>query len=212
MGYKHTKDSMIKLVSPLTEETVSINNGGGGNWGVVDDDGEHYWEHYLIDTIAMTPKFDQVRVPEDYATLLEAVKHVEISCRLTTIVVGKGVHGVGEVVGDTCMVELFHLHISSSMNIIGDSNVPKEKIVFIGGIVVRKKSEYDRGEQAIVHVQHMTLRKSDFHTSGGGNWGVGRTRRGAHGFDFGVGDSVQRRLQLSFLKMEDVNMEEGWLV
>ena len=169
-GLKHTKDSMIKLVSPLTEETVSINNGGGGNCS-----------HYpctLCDTIAITPQFNQVRVPEDYATLLEAVKHVEISCRLTTIVVGKGVHGVGEIVGDTCMIELSHLCISSSMNIIGDPNVPKEEIVFIGGIYC----------STIVHVQHMTLRKYTAEHMGG--W---------------------RRLQSSSFKMEDVDMEEGWL-
>ena len=170
---------MIKLVSPLTEETVSINNGGGGNCS-----------HYpctLCDTIAITPQFNQVRVPEDYATLLEAVKHVEISCRLTTIVVGKGVHGVGEIVGDTCMIELSHLCISSSMNIIGDPNVPKEEIVFRGGIVVNKR--YAHGQQAIVHVQHMTLRKYTAEHMGG--W---------------------RRIQSSSFIMEDVDMEEGWLV
>ena len=83
----------------------------------------------------------EVRVPEDYKTLKEAVKKVHEDSRLTTIVVGEGEH---QIDGD--------LVIPSAMNIVGDPGMSKSGIVAVGGI------EFGEGIQGNCHLQHMTLR------------------------------------------------------
>tara|TARA_B110000858_G_scaffold16654_1_gene16816 strand:- start:168 stop:779 length:612 start_codon:yes stop_codon:yes gene_type:complete len=63
-------------------------------------------------------------VPEDCATLQEAVGRVHVDDRLTTIVVGKGEH---QIHGN-------YLYIPSAMNIVGNPEVPKEEIAVVGGV------------------------------------------------------------------------------
>ena len=91
-------------------------------------------------------------VPEDCKTLKEAVTRVEQDPRITTIVLGKGVHVV-EVLkkygyyDDT-------LAITSAMRIVGRPDVPKENIVVMGSIQFKSKI------QGNCHLQHLTLRKA----------------------------------------------------
>jgi hypothetical protein len=79
-------------------------------------------------------------VPEDCKTLKEAVTRVEQDPRIATIVLGKGEH----------VVEM--LKINSAMHIIGRPDVPKEKIVVVGGI------QFVNGIAGNCHLQHLTLR------------------------------------------------------
>jgi hypothetical protein len=84
-------------------------------------------------------------VPADCRTLNEAVKRVEHDQRITTIVLGKGEHQINDR----------HLHIFSAMKIVGRSDVPKEKIVVVGGIM------FEKGIQGNCHLQHLTLRQAN---------------------------------------------------
>ena len=127
--------STIRLVSPLTKEQVSLNNGGGGNWGV-EDGGD-------INQIKTTG--GEVRVPEDCKTLNEAVGKVHLDDRLTTIVVGKGEHHI-EIDG-------YSLEIPSAMNIVGDPGVSKSEIVVVGGILVDEDIDMSC-------LKHLTLRRA----------------------------------------------------
>ena len=95
----------------------------------------------------------EVRVPEDCATLQEAVDRVHGDDRLTTIVVGKGKHRIKDVIPGTTLV-VSYLMISSAMNIVGDPGVPKSKIVVLCGIA------FNYGIQGNCHLQHLTLRKA----------------------------------------------------
>ena len=70
-----------------------------------------------------------VRVPDDCNTLEEAVKKVHEEGCFTTIVVGKG---------KKHQIDGKYLEIFSAMNIVGDSGVPKEKIVIIGGVYFKR--------------------------------------------------------------------------
>jgi hypothetical protein len=83
-------------------------------------------------------------VPEDCKTLKEAVKRVKQDPRITTIILGKGDHQID----GRC------LKISFAMRIVGRPDVPKEKIVVLGGIYFKK------GIQGNCHLQHMTLRQA----------------------------------------------------
>ena len=91
-------------------------------------------------------------VPEDCNTLKEAVARVEQDSRITTIVLGEGNH----------VVEIFqewgtdsnYLDINSAMQIVGRPDVPKEKIVVMGGIFFKK------GIPGNCHLQHLTLRQA----------------------------------------------------
>jgi hypothetical protein len=65
-------------------------------------------------------------VPEDCKTLEEAVKRVAHDPRITTIVVGEGVH----------QIDGYSLKIFSAMSIVGRPGVPKEKIVVVAGTAV----------------------------------------------------------------------------
>jgi hypothetical protein len=198
-----SSSSTIQLVSPLTKEQVSIDNGGGGNWGAE-------WDGDInqIKTIAATASSTSVPcgetksnhasstrrddllrvpdhvltakvvtyfgfkdyalascaaqylqahwqtanrrkpmplyVPEDCKTLKEAVKRVKQDPRITTIILGKGDHQID----GRC------LKISFAMRIVGRPDVPKEKIVVLGGIYFKK------GIQGNCHLQHMTLRQA----------------------------------------------------
>ena len=84
---------------------------------------------------------DGVRVPEDCSTLEEAVERVHGDDRLTTIVLGAQQH----------QIDGKYLEIPSAMNIVGDPEVPKEKIVVVGGI------EFEERIQGNCHLQHLTL-------------------------------------------------------
>tara|TARA_B110000858_G_scaffold166233_1_gene193386 strand:+ start:70 stop:987 length:918 start_codon:yes stop_codon:yes gene_type:complete len=86
-------------------------------------------------------------VPEDCATLNKAVERVHGDPRITTIVVGEGVH----------QIDGRYLWISSAMKIVGRPDVPKEKIVVVGGI------EFKQGIQGNCHLQHLTLRQAKQH-------------------------------------------------
>ena len=95
-------------------------------------------------------------VPEDCKTLQEAVARVAQDPRLTTIVLGKGKHVV-EMVKDDPDVhggEANTLEISSAIKIVGRPDVPKEKIVVVGGI------HFMKGIPGNSHLQHLTLRQA----------------------------------------------------
>jgi len=164
--------STIQLVSPLTKEQVSHDNGGGGNWGADEWSGDIN----QIKTIgAQSPPSppsppsptsppippvygetktqassgeteDWVRVPEDCQTLKDAVDRVHGEDRLTTIFVGKGEHQINEN----------YLKIPSAMNIVGDREVPKDEIVVVGGI------QFNEGIQGNCHLQHLTLCQANY--------------------------------------------------
>jgi len=85
-----------------------------------------------------------LHVPEDCRTLKEAVKRVGQDYRITTLVLGKGEHWIDNE----------DLQISFAMNIFGRQDVPKEKIVVMGGI------EFKKGIQGNCHLQHLTLRQA----------------------------------------------------
>ena len=85
-------------------------------------------------------------VPEDCGTLEEAVKRAEQDPRITTIVLGQGEHQIKcELRPSYC------LKIYSVVNIVGRPNVPKEKILVLGGIWFKE------GIQGNCHLQHLTL-------------------------------------------------------
>ena len=88
-------------------------------------------------------------VPEDCHTLKEAVGRVKQDPRITTIVLGEGDY---HVVGD--YHESNTLKINSAMSIVGRPDVPREKIVVVGGIL------FNRGIPGNCHLQHLTLRQS----------------------------------------------------
>ena len=94
-----------------------------------------------------------LHVPEDCKTLKEAVERVEQDPRITTIVLGKGEHVV-EMVTDNWGQDHNHLKINSALTIVGRPDVPKEKIVVVGGI------EFKNGIQGNCHLQHLTLRQA----------------------------------------------------
>jgi len=100
--------------------------------------------HYLQAhwTAAHRQKPLPLYVPEDCHTLEEAVKRVGQDSRITTIVLGKGEHQIN---GD-------FLDIVSTMHIVGRPDIPKEKIVVVGGVFFKKEI------QGNCHLQHLTLR------------------------------------------------------
>jgi hypothetical protein len=94
-------------------------------------------------------------VPEDFKTLREAVARVEHDPRITTIVLGEGEHHIVSectLCGHTKKNNA--LAIYSAMNIVGDPEVPKEKIVVVGGF------HFKKGIEGNCHLQHMTLRQA----------------------------------------------------
>ena len=92
-------------------------------------------------------------VPEDCKTLTEAVQRVEHDSRITTIVVGEGNHVV-EVFKNHGGTDCNRLVINSVMHIVGRPDVPKEKIVVMGGIWFKE------GIQGNCHLQHLALRQA----------------------------------------------------
>ena len=99
-----------------------------------------------------TTTTDSVRVPDDCNTLEEAVKRVHEDGRLTTIVLGKGEHVVAVYKDEDGNNIINMLVIHSAMFIVGDSGVPKEEIVVVGGIWFKK------GIEGNCHLEHLTLR------------------------------------------------------
>jgi hypothetical protein len=112
-------------------------------------------------------------VPMGCLTLHQAVRKVEESeGRLTTIVVGEGTHMIKEKEVDSDDEDEFYengsgglslfeirmgqttLSIDSSMNIIGEANVDKSKIVVEG------KFRIGRNVEGNVHLEHMTVHAS----------------------------------------------------
>ena len=159
--------STIQLVSPLTKEEVSTDNGGGGNWRAETESDtikmitQAEFTTFIEEEAAKASRMDElikstftVNVPED-GNLFEAVRAVQlvnldknfIADKKITIVVGKGEH---QIDGD-------FLLIASAMNIVGDPGVPQEEIVVVGGIYFKK------GIQGNCHLQHLTLRRAVQH-------------------------------------------------
>ena len=160
--------STIQLVGPLTKEQVSIDNGGGGNWGAVfggDIDqittlAKAEFEVLLEQEAAVAARMEAVlqkmkvtgyalvNVPLD-CDLNVAVKAVELvnarkyftGGRSSMIVLGTGEHQI-----DGNWLEMY-----SAMNIVGDSAVVKENIVVMGGVWFKE------GIQGNCHLQHLTL-------------------------------------------------------
>jgi hypothetical protein len=166
-----SSSSTIQLVAPLTKKQVSIDNGGGGNWGADTNNGADINQIKIINEAelavqeaalaAKASRIDAasqnikatgtVNVPED-CDLYEAVEAVELinmrkyvtDGRSVMFVLGKGEH---QVDGD-------ELEISSAMNIVGNPGVAKEEIVVVGGIC------FMEGIQENCHLQHLTLRQA----------------------------------------------------
>jgi hypothetical protein len=80
------------------------------------------------------------------------VKRVTQDPRITTIVLGKGEHVVEVVKED--WGDDNTLRIPSAMRIVGRPDVPKEKIVVVGGVYFKK------GIQGNCHLEHLTLRQA----------------------------------------------------
>ena len=99
-----------------------------------------------------TATADLVQVPGDCNTLEEAVKRVHEDGCLTTIVLGKGEHVVAVYKDEDGNNIINMLVIHSAMFIVGDSGVPKEEIVVVGGIWFKK------GIEGNCHLEHLTLR------------------------------------------------------
>jgi hypothetical protein len=139
--------STIQVFPPLTKEQVSLDNGGGGNWGAEDGADinriKNMNETEMAEAVASTAR-GEVRVPEDCTSLKAAVGRVHGDDPLTTIVVGKGEH----------QIDGKYLQIASAMNIVGDPGVPKEEIEVLGGIT------FNEGIQGNCHLQHLTLRQA----------------------------------------------------
>jgi hypothetical protein len=76
--------------------------------------------------------------------LEEAVEVVQAIDHVTTIVVGEGEH----------KIDGNYLKIESAMNIVGDPEVAKDKIVVVGGI------GFIEGIPGNCHLQHLTLRQA----------------------------------------------------
>ena len=175
--------STIQLVSPLTKEQVSIDNGGGGNWGA--EYGADINQFKTMDKAEFESVLEQeaisaarieailqniqvtgtvtVNVPED-CDVNEAVKAVNLvnvreyftDGRPAMIVLGKGEHVVAAHVdeeGDDNNT----LEIFSAMTIVGRPNVPKSEIVVMGGI------QFKKGIQGNCRLQHLTLRQAEWH-------------------------------------------------
>jgi len=143
----NSSSSTIQLVSPLTKEQVSLDNGGGGNWGAAGGGDIHQIKtisQAALEEATTARSRGELRVPEDCTTLEEAVGWVDKNDGLTTIVVGTGDH---QIDGDC-------LGVASAMNIVGDPGVPKSEIVVVGGI------SFNPGIQGNCHLQHLTLRQA----------------------------------------------------
>ena len=93
----------------------------------------------------------EVRVPEDCSTLEAAVNRIRKLRRMTTIVLGPGTH----------RIDGNYLYLTSALSIVGRPNAPKESIVILGGINLKKKMK------GTCHLQHLTLRQA----KGCGVWG-----------------------------------------
>jgi len=126
-----------------------------------------------------------IQVPQDCRTLKDAVELSEWHTgngkyakyantfkrkRFSKIVVGKGTHVVAvdaedyeedDFSGANITDYGGYLHISSTINIVGKSGVPKSEIVVVGGI------RFDKGIPKNCHLQHLTLSQSLGH----GVWG-----------------------------------------
>tara|TARA_B110001450_G_scaffold172760_1_gene161134 strand:+ start:246 stop:2054 length:1809 start_codon:yes stop_codon:yes gene_type:complete len=167
--------STIQLVSPLTKEEVSTDNGGDGNWraetesdinqsmysGQIKMITQAEFTTFIEEEAAKASRMDAlikstftVNVPED-GNLFEAVRAVKlvnldknfIADKKITIVVGKGEHQIG---GD-------FLLITSATNIEGNPGVARKDIVIVGGIY------FEEGIPGICHLQHLTLRQAILH-------------------------------------------------
>jgi len=171
----NSSSSTIQLVSPLTKEEVSTDNGGGGNWraetesdinqsmysGQIKMITQAEFTTFIEEEAAKASRIDAkikstftVNVPED-GNLFEAVRAVQlvnldknfIADKQITIVVGKGEHQIDDD----------FLLITSAMNIEGNPGVARKDIVIVGGIYFRK------GIPGICHLQHLTLRQAIQH-------------------------------------------------
>ena len=176
----------IQLVSPLTKEEVSTDNGGGNNWRAETESDINQsmysaqikmitkaeFTTFIEEEAAKASRMDAlikstftVNVPED-GNLFEAVRAVKlvnldknfIADRKITIVVGKGEHQIDDD----------YLLITSATNIEGNPGVAKEEIVIVGGIYFREGIEGIVGPPLVsppleCHLQHLTLRQAKQH-------------------------------------------------
>lgn len=93
----------------------------------------------------------ELKVPSMCETLKEAVAIVQEDHRLTTIVLGQGDHTLEMYKHINTWNDNNYLEIVSAMNIVGDPNVPKEKIV-VGGIYFKE------GIQGNCLLRNLTIR------------------------------------------------------
>ena len=133
------RDDLLKLPREvLTTEVLSYL---GFNDRVVTGCVSTYLQAHLQK--AVQRKTLPLRVPNDCRTLKRAVHRASQDPRIKTIVLSQGTH----------KIKGKFLELVSPMNIVGDPNVPKEKIVVMGGIDIHLKKEI----QGSVHLQHMVI-------------------------------------------------------
>ncbi len=89
-----------------------------------------------------------LHVPED-ANLEEAVSLVALDKRIDTIVIGQGHHRVTSN----------YLKVATSVRLVGRQNVPRKKIVIVGGIWIKPRERINGN----VHLEHLTVRSAKFH-------------------------------------------------
>ena len=172
--------STVQLISPLTKEQVAIDNGGSSNWGARDGGDINQIKTItkaemtavLARASASASRIDAlskqiiatgtlvVNVPEE-CDLNEAVKVVHLvnkttsatDRRIITIVVGRGNHQIDGAYPPPRRDAPWggRLQIFSTMNIVGDPEVPKEQIVVLGGI------SFEKGIQGNCRLQNMSL-------------------------------------------------------
>jgi len=167
--------STIQLVSPLTKEEVSKDNGGGGNWraetesdinqsmyyGLIKMITQAEFQTFISEEAAKASRMDAlsesikstftVNVPED-GGLFEAVRAVQLVNLDKNFTADRKItivvgQGEHQIDGD-------YLSIFSATNIEGNPGVAKEDIVIMGGIW------FNEGIPGNCHLQHLTLRQS----------------------------------------------------
>ena len=95
-----------------------------------------------------------LQVPEDCATLKEAVRTASTDSTIHIIVIGKGKHRVEKDGGG-----LHYLHIDFPITIIGSGK--KKDVVILGGFVINNEESQD-----MVNLRNMTIRHSKKKGSG----------------------------------------------
>ena len=157
--------STIQLLSPLTKEQVSTDNGGGGNWGAAHGSNINQIKTMTHRDVFQTlPTFMKRQIlaffgykeytlagrtcPYLYALWTEAIERkrlplfVPVDCKTLKEAVDR-VHEEDRlttiVVGKgEHQIDGNYLRIASAMHIVGDPGVVKEEIVVVGGICFKE--------------------------------------------------------------------------